>query len=53
MTEYRRQLHAKFGTNTAAMFDASQRAAVINWLNNYDTFLEEVPAEFREDAMYA
>ncbi len=53
MTEYRRQLHAKFGTNTAAMFDASQRAAVINWLNNYDAFLEEVPAEFREDAMYA
>lgn len=53
MTEYRRLLYEFFGTNTAAMMDAAQRAAVINWLNNYDSFLQGVPAQYREDAMFA
>lgn len=53
MDEYRRQLKIHFGTETAAILSAAERAAVINWLNNYSAFLENIPEELWEDAMVA
>ncbi|HQU82978.1 MAG TPA: hypothetical protein PKY59_07640 [Pyrinomonadaceae bacterium] len=52
-SEYRRKLQDKFGVGTAVMLDQAHRAQVINWLKNYDSFLENVPEELREDALVA
>lgn len=52
-SEYRRKLKEKFGVSTAAVLDENQRAAVINWLKNYDPFLDSIPQELREDALVA
>ncbi len=52
-TAYRAWLFENFGVRTAAILDAQTRSRVINLLRNYDPFLNEVSAEFREDAMYA
>lgn len=52
-SEYRRKLKEKFGVGTAAILDQAHRAQVINWLKNYDSFLENVPEELRDEALVA
>lgn len=51
-SEYRLRLHEEFGTRTAAILDATDRARVINWLNQLPDW-SDVPIEYREDALVA
>lgn len=54
-TRYREELFKNFGVRTAAVLNITERAAVKNWLQNYkdESFLNNVPAEYREDALMA
>lgn len=51
-TAYRERLFEKFGARTAAILGASERAAVVNWLNNLDEW-SDIPSEYRDDALVA
>ncbi len=44
ITRYREKLQEKFGTNTAAALNETERLAVINWLDNYTDEHEIIPA---------
>lgn len=48
-SRYRKELLENFGVRTAAVLDVKGRAAIINWLNNY----EQVPENLREEALIA
>lgn len=53
MSRYRQELKAAFGFETAAVMNRADRAAVINWLNNYQSFMSGLPAEIQEGALIA
>lgn len=54
-SRYREKLFENFGVKTSAILNRTERAAVINWLQNYriNDFLNDVPASYREEALIA
>jgi len=52
-TDYRVWLTQNFGVKTSAILDAQERARVINKLRVYQDDYSDVPAELREEAMFA
>lgn len=54
-SRYREELFKNYGQQTAAVLNRVERAAVINWLTNYqdDDFMQSVPVELQNDALIA
>lgn len=54
-SRYRQELQKNYGTKSAATLNRTERAAVINWLENFtdEDFLQALPVELRNEAMIA